>query len=102
MSTTTIRLPDELKTRVAQVAASASTSAHNFILQAIAEKTEQAEQQAALEHLAQQRDDKLTADGHTIAWSDMRQYLRDRASAQPAKRPKPRRVSLHITQAPRV
>ena len=41
MSTTTIRLPDELKERVAQVAQAAGLSAHAFIVQAIAEKTEQ-------------------------------------------------------------
>jgi predicted transcriptional regulator len=43
MSTTTIRLPDELKARVALAAEQAGTTAHQFILQAIAEKTAQAE-----------------------------------------------------------
>src|SRR3546814_20149299 len=38
MSTTTIRLPDELKARIAEAAKRAGTTSHNFILEAIAEK----------------------------------------------------------------
>jgi predicted transcriptional regulator len=41
MSTTTIRLPDELKARVARAAKRAGTTAHGFIVEAIAEKTGQ-------------------------------------------------------------
>ena len=44
MSTTTIRLPDDLKARLAAAAERAGTTSHNFILQAILEKTEQEEQ----------------------------------------------------------
>ena len=40
MPTTTIRLSDELKARVASAAERAGTSPHNFILEAIAEKAE--------------------------------------------------------------
>lgn len=36
MGTTTIRLPDALKARVAKAAEAAGTTAHNFILEAIA------------------------------------------------------------------
>lgn len=46
MSTTTIRLPEELKARIAKAAERAGTSPHSFILEAIAEKTEQAERRA--------------------------------------------------------
>lgn len=37
MSTTTIRLPEELKVRIARAAEQAGTTAHHFILEAIAE-----------------------------------------------------------------
>src|SRR3546814_4125412 len=40
MSTTTIRLPDELKARIAEAAKRAGTTSHNFILEAIAEKAD--------------------------------------------------------------
>ena len=43
MSTTTIRLPEDLKERVSQAADRAGTTAHGFILEAIAEKAEREE-----------------------------------------------------------
>ncbi len=46
MSTTTIRLPEELKARIAAAAERAGTTAHNFILEAIAEKADQKELRA--------------------------------------------------------
>ncbi|MBU3747850.1 MAG: ribbon-helix-helix protein, CopG family, partial [Burkholderiaceae bacterium] len=46
MTTTTIRLPEDLKARVATVAKRSGMTAHGFILEAIAEKTQQAELRA--------------------------------------------------------
>ena len=43
MSTTTLRLPDELKARIAEVAKQAGVTPHHFMLEAVAEKTVQAE-----------------------------------------------------------
>jgi predicted transcriptional regulator len=43
MSTTTIRLPEDLKARVTAAAKRAGTTSHNFILEAIAEKADQEE-----------------------------------------------------------
>jgi len=51
MSTTTIRLPEDLKARVAAAAKRAGTSTHGFILEAIAEKTAQEGQRADLMRL---------------------------------------------------
>lgn len=75
MSTTTIRLPDELKARVATAAAHAGTSAHNFILQAIAEKITQEELQSDFNATAQARYATMIACGKTISWAEMRGYL---------------------------
>ena len=43
MTTTTIRLPKDLKARIAVAAERAGTTAHNFILEAIVEKADQEE-----------------------------------------------------------
>lgn len=43
MSTTTLRLPDDLRARIAQAAKRAGITPHLFMLEAVAEKTEQAE-----------------------------------------------------------
>lgn len=53
MSTTTIRIPDELKARVAAVAEQAGVTSHSFILQAIAEKTQQEELRRDFENEAE-------------------------------------------------
>ncbi|HOM14023.1 MAG TPA: type II toxin-antitoxin system RelE/ParE family toxin, partial [Rubrivivax sp.] len=85
----TIRLPDELKARVAAAAERAGTSPHGFILAAIAEKAAQDEQRLAFEALAQQRCDKLVASGRSVPWSEMRRYLEARASGPRRRAPPP-------------
>lgn len=91
MSTTTIRLPDELKARVAAAAEQAGTTSHNFILQAIAEKTEAAERRRAFDQEAEARYARLLASGKTIPWPEMRAYLEARATGQPGQRPAARK-----------
>ena len=75
MPTTTIRIPEELKARVAAVAEQAGVTSHNFILQAIAEKTQQEELRRDFEEEAEKRYANIVATGETISWSDMRGYL---------------------------
>lgn len=87
MSTTTIRIPEDLKARVAAAAERAGTTAHGFILEAIAEKAEQAERRADFHAIADQRYAKLVASGKTIPWEKMRSYLESRIANKPATRP---------------
>ena len=87
MSTTTIRLPEDLKARLAKAAARAGATAHNFILQAIVEKTELEERQASFHELADQRYARIVASGETIPWQTMRTYLEARAQGEQAARP---------------
>ncbi|NRF66179.1 CopG family transcriptional regulator [Aquincola sp. S2] len=91
MSTTTIRLPDELKVRVAQAAERAGTTPHAFILEAIAEKTHDEEERAAFAATARERFERIVEGGPTVSWSDARRYLEARAAGQAAKRPAARK-----------
>jgi predicted transcriptional regulator len=93
MSTTTIRLSDELKTRVARAAERAGTSAHNFILEAIAEKTEQTERRADFFEVAEARYDELAKTGKTISWEKMRTYLGARSEGKTVSRPAARKLA---------
>lgn len=93
MSTTTIRLPDDLKVRVAEAADRAGTTSHNFILQAIAEKTELEERRAAFHEEADRRYAEIVATGKTIPWETMRAYLEARADGKKAARPKSRKLA---------
>lgn len=92
MSTTTIRLSDDLKSRVAAAAAQAGTSTHNFMLEAIAERTDLAEQKTDFHAEAQRRYAKFLETGESIPWEEARRYLLDRVAGKDAKRPVARRL----------
>lgn len=93
MSTTTIRLPDDLKVRVAEAAKRAGTTAHGFILEAIAEKTAQEERRADFDTVAEDRYAALVASGKTIPWQEMRGYLEARIAGKTAKPPVARKLA---------
>lgn len=86
MSTTTIRLPDELKARIAAAAERAGTTPHSFILEAITEKAELDERRADFNAEADARYAKIIASGETISWDEMRAYLENNLTDRPAAR----------------
>lgn len=92
MSTTTIRLPEDLKTRVARAAERAGTTSHSFILEAIAEKTATEEQRGEFHALAERRFTEFLKSGKGIPWSEAREYLLKRIEGKPAKRPVARKL----------
>ena len=87
MSTTTIRLPDELKARVVRAAERAGTTSHSFILDAIAEKATQDEARADFYETAERRYEDFLASGKTIPWAEMQRYLENRVAGKRAVRP---------------
>lgn len=92
-TTTTIRLPDALKARIAKAAEAAGTTAHGFILEAIAEKTEQAERRADFHALADQRWAGFLETGESIPWEEMRRYLMGRIHGKAGPRPVARKLA---------
>jgi predicted transcriptional regulator len=93
MTTTTIRLPDALKARVTAAAKQAGTTAHSFILEAIAEKTDEAERRTEFHDLAEKRYADIAATGKAIPWSEMRAYLEARLAGKKPRRPAPRKLA---------
>ena len=93
MSTTTVRLPDKLKTRVAVAAKRAGTTAHGFILEAITEKTDEAERRCDFQDVAEKRYAEIVATGETIAWSEMRTYLEGRLAGKKPRRPAAKKLA---------
>ena len=87
MSTTTIRLPEALKARVAAVAKRSGTTPHSFILEAIAEKAEERERRSEFHDLAESRYAEIVASGKAVPWSEMRQYLERRLAGEKPKKP---------------
>lgn len=86
MSTTTIRIEDDLKARVAAAAQHAGKTAHAFILDAISQTVEQVELDNAFNAVADQRWANIQASGKTVPWDDAKAYLAARANGAPARK----------------
>ena len=93
MSTTTIRIEDDLKNRVAAAAEQAGKTAHAFIMDAIARTVEQVELDNAFHALADERWAKLRTTGKTVAWDDAKAYLLARANGERPRKPVARKLS---------
>jgi predicted transcriptional regulator len=87
MSTTTVRIDDDLKARLAVAAEHAGRSAHAFILEAIERHVEQVETDTEFDRLAEQRWARLRATGQTFPWEDARVYLEARVRGDKVARP---------------
>lgn len=90
--TTTIRLPDELKARVARLAEAEGISTHSLILDAIAEKVESMERREAFHAEAKQRLQHMDETGIGIEWDDMKRYLRSRVAGENVQPPTPNKL----------
>ena len=91
MSTTTIRLPDDLKEKVANAAERAGKTSHAFILDAITAKVEEDRRREDFEEVAERRFAAIVASGKTVEWAQMRRYLEARLAGKSARRPSPRK-----------
>ena len=87
MSTTTIRIAEDMKERVARAAEAAGTTTHGFILEAIAEKTAAAEQRSDFVAEARARYEAILAGAPTLPWEEVRE--RWLATIAAGKRSKP-------------
>ena len=92
MSTTTIRIEDDLKARVAAAAERAGKTAHAFILDAIAQTVEQVELDAEFHRVADQRWAKVLATGKTVPWGDAKAYLEARSRGERPRKPVARKL----------
>lgn len=93
MSTTTIRIDEELKSRVAVAAQRAGKTAHAFIVDAIARTVEQAEIDEAFDRIADDRWAALLANGKSVAWPDAKTWLDARVRGEQPRRPAARKLT---------
>ncbi len=91
MSTTTIRIEDELKARIAAAAERAGKTSHAYILEAIARTVEQAELDDEFHRLADKRWANILATGKTVPWDQARDYLEARARGETPRSPAARK-----------
>jgi len=90
--TTTIRIDDDMKARVAAAAARAGKTAHAFILDAIARTVEQVELDEAFHRVADARWANILASGKTVPWDDAKAWLEARARGERVRKPVARKA----------
>lgn len=93
MSTTTIRIEDDLKARVAAAAEHAGITAHTFMLDAIAQAVEQVELDGEFYRVADERWAKVLATGKTVPWGDAKAYLEARSRDERPRKPVARKLA---------
>lgn len=88
-ATTTLKLPDELKTRIAAVAEQSGKTPHAFMVEALQLQTELAERRRAFVQSALLAEQEVAQYGLVYDADEVFSYLRDRLAGQPAHAPKP-------------
>ncbi|MEQ1593149.1 MAG: hypothetical protein ABL892_12290 [Thiobacillaceae bacterium] len=90
--TTTLKLPEKLKARIAPLAEVAGKSPHAWMIEALEERVVQSEAYAAFVAEALEADREMTETGEGYAMEDVHQYLLAKLDGKPAKRPKPIKI----------
>jgi predicted transcriptional regulator len=88
-----LRVPPEVKKKVARLAEAQDTTSHAFMLEAIREKVEAEEERAAFHAEARQRLARMKKAGLGIPAEEVLAYLRERAHGGTPARPKPRKFA---------
>ncbi|MFT3814854.1 MAG: CopG family transcriptional regulator [Acidovorax sp.] len=92
MSTTTIRIDDALKARLAATAARAGKTPHALILDVLTDAVERAELDDELHRIADERWAALVRTGQSVPWEDVKTYLQARAAGQTPRQPAARKL----------
>ena len=93
MQTTTIRLDDTMKERIAAAADHAGKSAHAFILDAISQTVDQSEIDREFNAIADERWKGVLASGKTVSWDDAKAYLTAKSRGETQSRPEVRKTT---------
>ncbi len=91
-ATTTLKLPEQLKTRIVPLAEAAGKSPHAWMIEALEERVEQSEAYAAFVAEALEAEQEMQRTGEVYAMEDVHQYLLDKLDGKPVKRPRPIKI----------
>jgi predicted transcriptional regulator len=87
----TLKLPPELKDRVASVVKGTDKTAHAFMVEAIAQQTTLAEKRKAFVDAALAARRNFIRTGKAYAFEDVRKYFAARIAGKPARKPRLKR-----------
>jgi len=87
----TVKIPPELKERVASVVKGTDKSPHAFMVEAIEQQTSLAERRKSFIEDALRARDEVRRTGKVYAFEDVARYYKARAAGKRAKRPRLKR-----------
>lgn len=91
-ATTTLKLPDELKARIATAAEQAGKSPHAFMVEALQAQTDLAEMRQRFVADALLAREEVAQYGLVYDSDEVFSYIKARAEGKPAERPTPRKL----------
>lgn len=89
MPTTTLKLTDDLKARIAPLAAAEGVSAHAWMVSALSIQAELAERRQSFLQDALAAAEEVDSGGDVFAADDVHSYLRAKFARRASKRPTP-------------
>ncbi len=89
MSTTTLKIPDELKLRIADAAEQAGKSAHAFMVEALEAETRRAELRHEFVQSALKAEQDVARYGEVYSMDAAHRYFSDKLAGKKARPPKP-------------
>jgi len=90
--TTSLKIPDELKERVANIAPSVAQTPHAYMVEAIAEKVARDEKREAFLATARESSAHFKRTGIAYTFDDAMRYFFDRAAGKNPAKPKPIKI----------
>jgi predicted transcriptional regulator len=91
-SSTTLKLPAELKDRVAEAAEAAGRSPHAFMVEAIEAQTRLAERRREFVASALEAEREVVQSGLVYDGDEVLSYLQSKLSGEPVRRPRRRKA----------
>jgi predicted transcriptional regulator len=92
-ATTTLKLPEDLKTRIAPLAESAAKTPHAWMIEALEAQARLTETRLSFVNDALTSAAEVDAGGALYAMQDVHEYIIKKAAGKPAKRPKPASIA---------
>ena len=86
--TTTLKLPDELKLRIAHLAEIAGTTPHAFMVEALEAETQRSELRRDFVATALQAEQEVVKYGEVYSMDAVHKYFRDKLAGKSARKPK--------------
>jgi len=87
VTTTSVKLPDELKTRAAAAARARGVSTHAFLVDAIRQTIDAADRRARFLGDAVEAREAAVADDQAMPADEVHEYLRNKTRGKPSARP---------------